>query len=225
MGVQTAKINRSSWDCSSLKTHQHSCHEEAQTEQHIVRQPENPGSLKRTILVTCRSTRITPAILFWKHTFTSVIESRWTCVMRRKEERQVCPGSSELKGCLELLHWIHTWCLHMLLFYLCTDAHTLTDIHLWLQPLSAKCQPDKSQGLRVKWNINILTNRAESQESIMLSFPIGDDFISVLPCFSLLSVQGVFSTLKYPWHIFLVNYYYYKMNWSERSNTVSHKGT
>lgn len=72
-----------------------------------------------------------------------------------------------------------------------TSAHTsaLSVVHLWLQPLSAKCQPDKSQGLRVKWNINILTNQAESQESIMLSSPTGDDFISGLPCFSLLSVQ------------------------------------
>ncbi len=58
-----------------------------------------------------------------------------------------------------------------------------SNIHLWLQPLSAKCQPDNSQGLRVKWNINILTNQAESQESIMLSSAIGDDFISVLAFF------------------------------------------
>lgn len=59
-----------------------------------------------------------------------------------------------------------------------------SDSHLCLQPVSAKCQADKSQGLRVKWNINILTNRAESQESITLSSPTGDDFIPVLACFS-----------------------------------------
>lgn len=76
------------------------------------------------------------------------------------------------------------------------DAYTLyaplttrSQTFTWLYPLSAKCQPDKSQGLKVKWNINILTNRAESQESIMLSSSIGDDLISALTCFCLLSVQ------------------------------------
>lgn len=70
-----------------------------------------------------------------------------------------------------------------------TQKRTHSQTFTWLQPLSAKCQPDKSQGLRGKWNINILTNRAESQESIMLSSPIGDDLISALYCFSLLSIQ------------------------------------
>ena len=71
-------------------------------------------------------------------------------------------------------------------------VYTFTGIHLWLQPLSTKFQPYESQGLRVKCDINILTNRAGSQESITLSSPIGDDFISVLPCFSLLPHQGFF---------------------------------
>lgn len=129
-----------------------------------------------------RSTRIMPAILFLrpcqqfrKHSFTGVIESRWTCVMRRKEERQMGPEKSDSKGMFCIVYSTEfpknvMYCTHwqtgayILLFYLCTEAYTLTDIHLWLQPLSAKCQPDKSQGLKVKWNINILTNRAESQE-------------------------------------------------------------
>lgn len=110
------------------------------------------------------------------------------------------PGRSELKGCLELytfaksLQNMHTRTDTLAAYIQYALAHTctLSDVHLWLQHLSAKCQPDKSQGLRVKWNINILTNRGESQESIMLSSPTGDDFISVIhyPQFALFSVKS-----------------------------------
>lgn len=111
------------------------------------------------------------------------------------------------------------------------ETFTHTHIHLCLQPLSAKCQPDKSQGLRVKWNINILTNWAESQERIILSSPNGDDFISVLPCFTLLSAElsqtmDVLQRLNAScvMHIFSISYGYYELQinfiqWTERTNS------
>lgn len=90
-----------------------------------------------------------------------------------------------MKAMLRLVYPLQT---HLMLR--CTVS--LKAISPCLQTPSAKYQADKSQGLIVKWSIKILTNRAESQDSIMLSFPTGDDFISVLPCCS----GGFFFSLK-----------------------------
>lgn len=141
--------------------------------------------------------------------------------MRRQEERQMGPGRLELKGRLRLYTlandeiaknqyertYRHAWRLYTLPLCLRREAYALTGIHLWLHPPSAKCQPDKSQGLRVKRKINILTNRAESQESIMLSSLIGDDFISVLSYFSLLSVQGNINVMLFFFLLFFQHYH------------------
>lgn len=89
---------------------------------------------------------------------TGVIEFRWCDEEKRGEAGEYEGMYARLKT------YMYTLMLaDAPLLPLHRRVHT-RNIHLWLQPLSAKCQPDKSQGLRVKWNINILTNRAESQE-------------------------------------------------------------
>lgn len=72
-------------------------------------------------------------------------------------------GKSEFKGLVQYTSlnsqetYMYTFEAHRLPFSAekCIHSQTFT---FGCRTVSAKCQPDKSQELKVKWNINILTN-------------------------------------------------------------------